>query len=671
MNILMITSECAHVKKISGVGDVIAGLSLALTERNHVVKIIMPKYKLDNDLNPKRIIDPLEVRIGDKIKKCAVEEVMLKDKLPVNIIEYKDYFNKDGIFGPGDLDEDDGENPQRFAFLCLAALAFCQNQHFIPDVIHCHDWSTALIPAYASLVPHFIEYFKTTGIILTIHNMSRQGLYLLPSKNLIGLPNDIKELQYESDENYIHMLKAGITYANVVNTVSETFRTETLHSNRFGIEGKLREKGDCYLGIRNGVDYYTWSPEKDEYIYPNNYSKAITSNKGKCKKQLRQLFHLDSDTSPLLGAIGPINEKSKGFNLILEKLEDILKKSQFVLLGHGRGDLVDKFIKIKKRYPGRMGFYNGFDESKAHYIIAGCDFLLLPSDYEPCGLLQMYCQRYGTLPISRSTGGLHETVIDYYSDKHNGTGFIFSPPYAKILFASISSAVRIFHDKASRDKLIYNAMKREFPWEESVFLYEAAYRKAIERKGKSLQTNYPNSSPTPMSHPSGDFIPKGPINKDSIKKRYMPIAAHGSSARFSNTIENKPLIYISCVHFDKEIADNLRNSLMEIGLFNFIDNNSIKGREIDIEYTIRDCDFLIAILSSTSVDLMGREWDYAIDVSNNFPGKRNFITPVRIEECSIPPKFQQLEKIDLFPSIFWEEGVNKIVERILKIFNNG
>jgi starch synthase len=351
--------------------------------------------------------------------------------------------------------------------------------------VHANDWQTALCPAYCKVWHWNDARLGKAASALTLHNIAYQGVYHRYHWAYMGLGDgNFTEDKFES-YGRINMLKGGISFSDAVNTVSPTYARETTKPHGgFGLAPYLADKGDNYVGILNGADYNVWSPENGENI-PAKYSWKSMAGKAQCKRALQKEFLLHQDnTVPIIGVIGRFVDQ-KGFDLIAAAIEDILRSMQvqFVVLGSGDGWLEHFFGELPRRFPDRTGSYIGFNNRLAHLIEAGCDFLLMPSKYEPCGLNQIYSQRYGTLPIVRATGGLDDTVINYNEATGEGTGFKFWEPSPKALFYTVGWAISTYYDrKHHMAALIKNAMQQDFSWNKSATEYVKLYEKAIANK---------------------------------------------------------------------------------------------------------------------------------------------------------------------------------------------
>jgi starch synthase len=486
LNILIVASEMVPFIKAGGLGDIVGALSLELKKMGHDVRVVIPKYSSINyhDHRISTALPAMGVWMGGVCEWCSVQRIITDFSVPVYLIEHNFFFNRQGIYHDKWMN-DYSDNPRRFAFLSHAALQLCKDTDFTPDIIHANDWQTALCPAYCKVWHWNDPRLGRAASVLTLHNIAYQGVY--PHNHWAYLGLGAQNFTEEKFESYgrINMLKGGIHFADIVNTVSPTYARETTTPfGGFGLAPYLTGKGGNYVGILNGADYNVWSPEKDTLI-PARYSRKNLGGKAECKRALqKELFLREDGHVAVIGAIGRFVDQ-KGFDLIAGCIEDILKSMhvQFVVLGSGDGGLEHYFGELPKRYPGRVGSFVGFNNGLAHLIEAGCDFFLMPSKHEPCGLNQLYSQRYGTLPIVRATGGLDDTVVNYNEGTGEGTGFKFWEPSARSLFFTVGWAVSTYYDRKHHiAKLIGNAMQQDFSLKKSAQEYVKLYERAIANK---------------------------------------------------------------------------------------------------------------------------------------------------------------------------------------------
>ncbi len=486
LKILFLISEMHPYAKIGGLGDVAASLPKALLKMGHDVRVVIPRYSsIDPDhYNTTTCLQSMGVWMGDKEEWCSVHSTKSADQVPVYMIEHGLFFHREGLYHDNGMNDYD-DNPRRFAFFSRAALQLAKDISFKPDIVHANDWQSALSCAYLKVWHWNDPILGDAASLLTLHNVAYQGIYPKDHYNYIGL--GWQNFTQDKLESYgkVNFLKGGIHYADLVNAVSPSFAQEiTAPGGGFGLAPYLSDKKESFVGILNGIDYETWNPQTDPHL-PAHFSMEKLTGKQKCKQELQRAFDLKVDKKvALIGTVGRFVDQ-KGFHLIAQAIERILGQMhvQFVILGSGEGDLQDYFGNLPARYPRKAGSYIGYDNRRAHLIEAGCDFFLMPSLFEPCGLNQMYSMHYGTLPIVRATGGLNDTVENYNEKEGTGTGFKFSDTSPDALYYTVGWAVSTYYDRPKHIRsMVRTAMKRDFSWQSSALQYEAAYKRAIENK---------------------------------------------------------------------------------------------------------------------------------------------------------------------------------------------
>ncbi|MBU1184832.1 MAG: glycogen synthase [Proteobacteria bacterium] len=488
-NILIMASEMHPYAKVGGLGDVVSSLSAALKKLDNDVRVAIPRYGvIDVDRFNARICLPIMgVWMGGVQEWCSVWQTASEAGVPVYLIEYHEYFQRPGLYHDASM-RDYADNPMRFGFFTRAALQLCREIGFRPDVVHANDWQTALAPAYLKIWHHADPVLGSAASALTIHNAAYQGIYPGSHCGYLGL-----ERRHFADDGFdasgsINFLQAGLRFADVVTAVSPSFaRDMTAPLGGFGLSADLARRADDLVGILNGIDNSLWDPGRDPLL-PARYGPGNLEGKRACKRRLQEVFGLSQDDHiPVIGAIGRFVEQ-KGFHIIAQAIEEILRNMhvQFVILGSGEEELQRYFAELPARYGGRAGSFIGFDDRRAHLIEAGCDFFLMPSLFEPCGLNQMYSQRYGTLPIVHATGGLDDTVDNYNEATGEGTGFKFREPSPLALYYTVGWAVSTYYDRPDHlRRMIGAAMARDFSWKRSAADYETVYGRAIANRKKS------------------------------------------------------------------------------------------------------------------------------------------------------------------------------------------
>lgn len=459
MKIVMCASEVVPFAKTGGLADVVGALPTALEEKGADVIVIMPYYKAVHN-----------VKIDARLNKGVTRAVIGKN-IKVYFIENELYFSRDGLYG--DKFGDYKDNLARFSYYCKKSLALLKEINFCPDIIHCHDWQTALIPVYLKTVYSKDSFYKNAKSIFTIHNLGYQGIFSEEEFSLTGLDKSLFHMDKLEFHGKMNLLKGGIIFSDYVTTVSPTYSKEIQSKELgFGLEGVLAKRKDCLLGILNGIDYSIWNPQTDKVI-ARNYSISDLRGKEKDKEALQEICGLPKNADiPLLGMVTRLVDH-KGLDILAPELDSICKLGlQLVILGKGDLKFHSLFENAAKRYPKTLSLHLKFDDMLAHKIYAGSDIFLMPSQYEPCGLGQLISLRYGAVPLVYKTGGLADTVTREH-------GFVFEYYKKEELFKTVKEAVETFADKDAWARLVVNAMKCDFSWEESAKEYVKVYKKIV------------------------------------------------------------------------------------------------------------------------------------------------------------------------------------------------
>jgi len=483
MKILFVASEVTPFAKTGGLADVAGALPKTLKTLGHDVRIMMPFYTVVEK-------GGMAVRKGRKSATVMVDGVEKKGflrqaalgEIPVYLIENKEYFARDELYGTSIGDYPD--NAQRFSFFCRCVLELLKKMDFRPDIIHCHDWQTALIPHYLKHERKHDPFFAKTGVIFTIHNLAYQGLF--PSEGLesMGLSRECFTIDGLEFYGKVNLLKGGILSADLVTTVSEAYCREIQTPEMgCGLHGVLQTRKDDFYGILNGLDYDEWNPAMDKDIM-KNYSHASLSGKLVDKIGLqRQMGLASAPEIPLFGMVSRMVAQ-KGFDLICELLPLIAKAPmQLVLLGTGEERYLKALADSKAAGARNIAFTSGFDHALAPKIYAGSDMFLMPSFFEPCGLGQLIAMRYGAVPVVRRTGGLADSVFDPTDSDKTPNGFVFEEYTPEALWTAMTRAITAYQDRVLWKKLMRRGMSCDYSWQNSVQKYLELYRKALARKG--------------------------------------------------------------------------------------------------------------------------------------------------------------------------------------------
>jgi starch synthase len=488
LKILFATPEAVPFAKTGGLADVAGALPKSLQALGCEIKLVMPYYRMvkESGLPLQYMGKEIEIPIGDEKLKADIYLGHLNQDIPVYFVGREEFFDREFLYGTPKGDYFD--NAERFIFFSKAALIFCQSMGFSPDIIHHHEWQTGLIPAYLKSIYQNNPLFSHTAVVFTIHNIAYQGMFKKEKFWLTGLPAEMYNPEGIEFWERINLMKAGIVYADVINTVSQKY-SEEIQTPEYGyrLEGILRKRREDLYGILNGVDYQDWDPSHDSHLVARYDWKDI-SGKKECKRDLLKEFHLPAslENVPLLGMISRLADQ-KGFDLLMEILEELFALDiGFVLLGTGEQKYHDLFTQVAQKYPQKAGIRIAYDDRLAHKIEAGADLFLMPSKYEPCGLNQIYSLKYGTIPVVRATGGLDDTITHYDPATKKGNGFKFTRYDAKEFLTTIKMGIGFYFQSEHWRQLLRNAMAADFSWERSAEAYLKLYRKALEKKSGNV-----------------------------------------------------------------------------------------------------------------------------------------------------------------------------------------
>ncbi|HNX80909.1 MAG TPA: glycogen synthase GlgA [Candidatus Omnitrophota bacterium] len=463
MKIVMCASEVVPFAKTGGLADVAGALPLALEELGHDVIIVMPRYKtIQNSKVPiKRLSDDISYSITGK-------------NIKVYFIENEVYFGRDTLYG--DKNGDYPDNLDRFAYFCCRSLELLKEIKFKPQVIHCHDWQSALIPVFLKKKFFTDPFYKDIKSLFTIHNIGYQGLFLKDEFPKLGLDWSLFSVDGLEFYDKVNILKGGLVFSDIINTVSPTYSKEIqTKAFGFGLEGVLEKRKSALFGILNGIDYSIWCPETDSHI-AKNYSVTSMKDKAVNKADLQKYCKLPVIKNvPLLGIVSRLAEQ-KGFDILAEAVDKICRmKLQLVILGAGDAKYQDLLTEMTQKYPRVISLNIKFDDVLAHKIYAGSDIFLMPSKYEPCGLGQLISLRYGAIPLVFKTGGLADTV-------NTKNGFIFDEYSSDTLVKTITKALQMYGETKKWGPLVTRAMQCDYSWEESAKAYVKLYEKAVKNK---------------------------------------------------------------------------------------------------------------------------------------------------------------------------------------------
>ncbi len=473
--ILFVTSEAHPLIKTGGLADVCGSLPKALAELSQDIRLIIPNYQALKTSESVRFMCSIRV---DNRNINILETRMPDSQVIVWLVDYPSYFNYPGNPYVDEQGESWPNNAERFGLFCRIAVEAAMdrvNQDWKPDVVHCNDWQSGLVPALLSFEN------DRPSTIFTIHNMAYQGLFPASAAATLNIPGQLWHPAGLEFHGMLSFIKGGLVYADYITTVSPTYALEIQTAEfGYGLEGLLEHRKEFLGGIINGIDLDQWDAEKDPYI-AQTYSLSTLDKKQLNKVALQTKFSLPvKGDIPLFGLIGRLVAQ-KGIDMILECLPEMMTMDiQFVLLGSGDKEFEKQLKDLALLYPDKIAVQIGYDEALAHLIEAGADVFLMPSRFEPCGLNQMYSQRYGTIPIVRKTGGLADTVTDSLpttlADK-TASGIVFSEASASALLEAIKRTLILYSMPDTWKKMQTNAMNKNFSWQRSAQEYLELYEK--------------------------------------------------------------------------------------------------------------------------------------------------------------------------------------------------
>ena len=473
--ILFVTSEAHPLIKTGGLADVCGSLPKALTELSQDIRLILPNYQALKASENVRFLTSIRI---DNRNINILETLMPDSQVIVWLVDYPAYYNYPGNPYVDEQGEPWSNNAERFGLFCRIVTEVAMNrinQDWQPDVVHCNDWQSGLVPAFLSLEE------GRPSTVFTIHNMAYQGLFPLTSASVLNLPGQLWHPAGLEFHGMLSFIKGGLVYSDYITTVSPTYALEIQTPEfGYGLEGLLEHRKEFLGGIINGIDLDQWDPEKDPNIF-QCYSAKTLGKKLLNKTALQAKLGLPIEEHiPLFGLIGRLVEQ-KGIDLLLDCFSEMITmKLQFVLLGSGDKVFEKQLQEFAELYPDKIAIKIGYDEALAHLIEAGADAFLMPSRFEPCGLNQMYSQRYGTVPIVRKTGGLADTVIDALPEtlgNQTATGIVFNEASPSALLEAIKRTLILYSMPDSWKKIQVNAMGKDFSWQRSAKQYLELYQK--------------------------------------------------------------------------------------------------------------------------------------------------------------------------------------------------
>jgi len=481
LKILVVSSEVAPFAKTGGLADVAGSLPKALVAMGNDARIVMPRYRGITDVST--VID-FPVQIGNRSETCIIRESHIEAKLegggtkqvPVYFIDNYHYFDRDGLYCHYD-------EAERFAFFNIAVLEMLKQINFQPDVIHCNDWQSGPIPFLLREKYGHDPFYHRMAAVFTIHNLLYQGNFPRESLRLLNVGGEYFHPGALEFYGQLSFVKAGLLYADVINTVSKRYAQE-IQTPEYGegFEGLLRKRSQDLHGIVNGINYHEFNPQTDPRIF-RAYGPSTVQDKYENKFSLQKEVDLPVKDVPVIGLVSRLVDQ-KGLDLIADVFDEFIKEDlQFIVLGAGDKYYEEVLAGMRERYPHKMGLYLGYNGILAQRIYAGSDMFLMPSRFEPCGLGQLISLRYGTVPIVRATGGLADTIVDYNEETASGNGFSFEPYSAEVMLKTIRRALSLYRQEPEKwRRLVINGMEQDFSWNRSGAEYIELFDQAISKR---------------------------------------------------------------------------------------------------------------------------------------------------------------------------------------------
>ena len=508
MKILFVASEGLPFSKTGGLADVIEALPRALVAQGHEVAVLLPRYR--NTRAVAVAVSSLTITTGDGVRFPGIVEGGTFHGVNYYFVDDPEYFDREQLYGFSGRDYPD--NAERFAEFCAAAIEFCK-QVWMPEIIHCHDWQTGLVPLLLRTRYAKDEAVGELPVVFTIHNMGYQGVFPRDVMKKIGLPESLFGVDALEFYGRVNFLKGALIFSDYLATVSPKYAEEikTVEYGH-GLDGVVGSRADRLTGILNGADYALWSPERDKLI-ASRYSPKDLSGKLACKKDLLEVSGLPPETlsKPVIGIVSRFAGQ-KGFDLIEQIAADLMADDlALVALGTGEPKYEKVFRELARAHPAKFSVKVSYDNILAHKIEAGADMFLMPSRYEPCGLNQIYSLKYGTVPVVRATGGLDDTIEAFDPATGRGTGFKFLAYDGSALRGAVRQALSVFRKEPEVWRRIQlNGMAKDFSWQVSAM----AYTKLYEAAWKTRNLNAVSSSNLSGAK-SAKMSPVVPIRKGS------------------------------------------------------------------------------------------------------------------------------------------------------------
>lgn len=476
MKILMASSEMASLARSGGLGDVLEALPAELQKRGHEISVALPYYHTIREAKGLKIKSTgvqMTIQVGSKRLDAEILECIAPNGVQVFLVRRDEYFDRSGFYGADGRAYED--NAERFIYFSKAVVELARRMKPAPDIIHVHDWQAALVPVFVN------EYRLPFQTVLTLHNVAYQGSFWAIDFGLTNLPGSYFSADGVEFYGNLNFLKGGILYADALTTVSDYYARE-IQTPEFGsgLDSVLREQSWKLTGILNGADTSAWNPGTDKFI-PKKYRASSPGGKRTCREALLAKFGLDPNpTGPVFAMVTRLAEQ-KGFDILFPLLDRLLADDvRIVILGEGDPDYERELLFAQKKHKEQFAFKREFDDPLAHLIAAGADITLIPSHFEPCGLSAMYSLLYGTAPVARAVGGLHQIVKNYDPTTGDGNGFLFYEYTPEAFWDAINHAKKVFADSQVWKALMQRAMTSDFSWSKAAEKYEAVYEGVLE-----------------------------------------------------------------------------------------------------------------------------------------------------------------------------------------------
>jgi starch synthase len=484
MRVAIVAAELGPYAKAGGLADVIGALPQALARQGVETSVIVPGYRaLIEKLSTKVVADGLAITMGAAHQPYRILRVDGAGGVATYLIEHAGFFDRDGIYGEREVYPD---NNSRYIFFGRAATSAAKL--IGPDVLHAHDWHAAPATIAIRADTNLRASFAATRSVFTIHNVAFQGIVTPAEFPLLGIDRSWFTAEYLEFWGNANLMKGAIVIADGVSTVSPTYAYEVAHDAKlgFGLDEVLRAKGDRFVGILNGADYSEWDPAHDRLI-PKPYSPRDRANKKLCLDFLREDLKLPhppmEQPVPMIGMVTRMTAQ-KGLDILAEALDAIMALGvQLVMLSSGDPALERTFLDAERRYPDQLRVILGFDDAMAHRIQAAANIFLMPSQFEPCGLTQMYALKYGTVPVVRATGGLRDTITEFDPKTMTGNGFVFTPYTAEALTGALERAIAVYRRPNQWSRLMSNCFKSEFSWDRAAGEYVEWFERLRHESG--------------------------------------------------------------------------------------------------------------------------------------------------------------------------------------------